>query len=97
LLREIEASESRSTEANVRLLTNLLEALQLDAEIGRTRALGMEDTPTVREIDSYLNAQLGANASGIFNEIYQEQNPSSATGGTRTRIKVDAQGNVINE
>jgi hypothetical protein len=58
LLREIEASESRKTEANVRLLTNLLEALQLDAEIGRTRALGMEDTPTVREIDSYLNAQL---------------------------------------
>ena len=97
LLKEIESSESRNTEANVRLLTNLLEALQLDAEIGRTRALGMEDTPTVREIDSYLNAQLGANASGIFNEIYQEQNPSEASGGTRTRIRVDAQGNVINE
>jgi len=97
LLREIEASESRSTEANVRLLSNLLEALQLDAEIGRSRALGMEDTPTVREIDSYLNAQLGANASGIFNEIYQEQNPSEAGGGGRVRIRVDAQGNVINE
>jgi hypothetical protein len=97
LLREIEASESRKTEANVRLLTNLLEALQLDAEIGRTRALGMEDTPTVREIDSYLNAQLGANASGIFNEIYQEQNPPEASGGGRVRIRVDAQGNVVNE
>ena len=96
LLREIEASESRSTEANVRLLSNLLDALQLDAEIGRSRALGMEDTPTVREIDSYLNAQLGANASGIFNEIYQEQNPSEASGG-RVRIRVDAQGNVIDE
>jgi hypothetical protein len=79
------------------LLSNLLEALQLDAEIGRSRALGMEDTPTVREIDSYLNAQLGANASGIFNEIYQEQNPSSASGGGRVRIRVDAQGNVVNE
>jgi len=90
LLREIEASESRSTEANVRLLTNLLEALQLDAEIGRTRALGMEDTPTVREIDSYLNAQLGANASGIFNEIYQEQNPSSASGGSLPMITTQA-------
>ena len=97
LLREIEASESRSTEANVRLLSNLLEALQLDAEIGRSRALGMEDTPTVREIDSYLNAQLGANASGIFNEIYQEQNPPEASGGGRVRIRVDAQGNVVNE
>lgn len=96
LLRDIEASESRSTEANVSLLSNLLDALQLDAEIGRSRALGMEDTPTVREIDSYLNAQLGANASGIFNEIYQEQNPSEASGG-RVRIRVDAQGNVINE
>ena len=90
LLREIEASESRSTEANVRLLTNLLEALQLDAEIGRSRALSMEDTPTVREIDSYLNAQLGANASGIFNEIYQEQNPSSASGGSLPMITTQA-------
>lgn len=90
LLREIEASESRSTEANVRLLSNLLEALQLDAEIGRSRALGMEDTPTVREIDSYLNAQLGANASGIFNEIYQEQNPSSASGGSLPMITTQA-------
>ena len=91
LLREIEASESRSTEANVRLLSNLLEALQLDAEIGRSRALGMEDTPTVREIDSYLNAQLGANASGIFNEIYQEQNPSEASGGSLPMITTQAQ------
>jgi hypothetical protein len=90
LLREIEASESRKTEANVRLLSNLLEALQLDAEIGRTRALGMEDTPTVREIDSYLNAQLGANASGIFNAIYQEQNPSSASGGSLPMITTQA-------
>ena len=90
LLREIEASESRKTEANVRLLSNLLEALQLDAEIGRSRALGMEDTPTVREIDSYLNAQLGANASGIFNEIYQEQNPSSASGGSLPMITTQA-------
>ena len=90
LLREIESSESRSTEANVRLLSNLLEALQLDAEIGRSRALGMEDTPTVREIDSYLNAQLGANASGIFNEIYQEQNPSSASGGSLPMITTQA-------
>ena len=91
LLREIEASESRSTEANVTLLSNLLEALQLDAEIGRSRALGMEDTPTVREIDSYLNAQLGANASGIFNEIYQEQNPPEASGGSLPMITTQAQ------
>lgn len=90
LLREIEASESRSTEANVRLLTNLLQALQLDAEMGRTRALDMEDTPTVREIDSYLNAQLGANSSGIFNEIYQDMNPS----GNRV-IRFDENGEMI--
>jgi len=90
LLRDIESSESRNTEANVRLLTNLLAALQLDAEIGRSRALGMEDTPTIREIDSYLNAQLGANASGIFNEIYQEQNPSSASGGSLPMITTQA-------
>tara|TARA_Y100000996_G_C22553057_1_gene654464 strand:- start:1858 stop:3330 length:1473 start_codon:yes stop_codon:yes gene_type:complete len=71
LLREIEASEDKSTEGNIRLLNNLLKAIEIDVEMGRARAIELGDSATVRDLDTFMSAQLGANSTGLFNEIYQ--------------------------
>jgi len=79
LLREIEASETKSTEGNIRLLEKLLAAVELDVEMGRARAMDQQDTSTVRDLDTFMNAQLGANSTGLFNEIYQNNLELSET------------------
>ena len=83
LLREIEASETKSTEGNIRLLEKLLAAVELDVEMGRARAMDQQDTSTVRDLDTFMSAQLGANSTGLFNEIYQNNLELSQT---NTRI-----------
>lgn len=77
LLREIEASEDKSTEGNIRLLNNLLKAIEIDVEMGRARAIEQGDSATVRDLDAFMSAQLGANSTGLFNAIYQDAQEST--------------------
>lgn len=82
LLRRIEANTNNSTEGNMRLLDELLEALELDVNRARLEARENRDTRSLNAIDGYLSQQFGS-----FTE-----DPS---GTQRQRIKVDADGNII--
>ena len=83
LLRRIEANTNNSTEGNMRLLDELLETLQLDVNRARLEARENRDTRSLNAIDGYLSQQFGSS-------ITAEQ-----SGTPRQKIKVDADGNII--
>jgi len=91
-LKQIEAGFGSSVVTNKRLLNNALAIAEESAKKAIRRAELRGDFETADEIEDALQFNLAD-----IEAEFAEQNPSSATGGTRTRIKVDAQGNVINE
>lgn len=91
-LKAIEAGFSSSVETNKRLLNNALTIAERSAQRAIRRAEIRGDYETSDEIAASLDFNLSE-----IEAAFAEPNPSSASGGTRTRIRVDAQGNVINE
>lgn len=83
LLRRIEANTNNSTEGNMRLLDELLAALELDVNRARLEARENRDTRSLNAIDGYLSQQFGSSIT---------EEPSGAP---RQRIRVDADGNII--
>ena len=64
LLRRIEANTNNSTEGNMRLLDELLSALELDVNRARLEARENKDTRSLNAIDGYLSQQFAALESG---------------------------------
>jgi hypothetical protein len=83
LLRRIEANTNNSTEGNMRLLDELLEALELDVNRARLEARENRDTRSLNAIDGYLSQQFGSS-------ITAEQ-----SGTPRQVIKVNEYGDII--
>ena len=83
LLRRIEANTNNSTEGNMRLLDELLEALDLDVNRARLEARENKDTRSLNAIDGYLSQQ--------FASSFEEEAPVTP----RQRIKVNADGDII--
>jgi len=82
LLRRIEANTNNSTEGNMRLLDELLEALDLDVNRARLEARENKDTRSLNAIDGYLSQQFSASLG--------EEAPAP-----QQRIKVNADGDII--
>ena len=83
LLRRIEANTNNSTEGNMRLLDELLEALELDVNRARLEARENKDTRSLNAIDGYLSQQ--------FSASFGEETPAPQ----RQVIKVNADGDII--
>lgn len=83
LLRRIEANTNNSTEGNMRLLDELLEALELDVNRARLEARENRDTRSLNAIDGYLSQQFGSSIT------------AEPSGTPRQVIKVNEYGDII--
>ena len=87
LLMRIEANTNLSTEGNIALLDELINALDLAVQRGRVEARENKDTRSLNAMDGYLAQQF----QSLDSSADDQPAPSNP------RVRVDANGNIINE
>ena len=87
LLMRIEANTNLSTEGNIALLDELINALDLAVQRGRVEARENKDTRSLNAMDGYLAQQFQSLESSADDQP-APPNP---------RVRVDANGNIVNE
>jgi hypothetical protein len=85
LLMRIEANTNLSTEGNIALLDELINALDLAVQRGRVEARENKDTRSLNAMDGYLAQQF----QSLDSSVDDQPAPSNP------RVRVDANGNIV--